>query len=184
MICSAPTIAYGGVIFAGLIAMEMVPSMGECRAPSGNPPLLPPDESADPLLVPGVGAAADRAGLGRAGAAWRWCWRTRRGCSTASICWRAAEPAVRIEWRYARPDWRMMKRILRIALPGVVQRGIPNLANTILMRFMAGYGAAPLAAFSLFGRQTGLLLIPASGLVGAAPAWPRKPLRSAFLPLV
>jgi putative MATE family efflux protein len=78
--------------------------------------------------------------------------------------------AVRISWRYARPDWRMMKRILRIAVPGVVQRGIPNLANTILMRFMAGYGAAPLAAFSLFGRQTGLLLIPASGLVGAAPA--------------
>ena len=77
---------------------------------------------------------------------------------------------MRIEWRYARPDWRMMKRILRIALPGVVQRGIPNLANTILMRFMAGYGAAALAAFSLFGRQTGLLLIPASGLVGAAPA--------------
>jgi Na+-driven multidrug efflux pump len=77
---------------------------------------------------------------------------------------------VRIKRRYARPDRDMIWRILRIAIPGIVQRGIPNLANSILMRFMAGYGAAPLAAFSLFGRQTGLLLSPAAGLAGAAPA--------------
>jgi Na+-driven multidrug efflux pump len=64
----------------------------------------------------------------------------------------------------------MIRRILRIAVPGIAQRGLPNLANTILMRFMAAYGAAPLAAFSLFGRLAGLLLIPAGGLSGATPA--------------
>ena len=35
----APTIAYGRVIFVGLIAMEMVPSMGDMLSSSGNPQL-------------------------------------------------------------------------------------------------------------------------------------------------
>ena len=35
---------------------------------------------------------------------------------------------------------------------------------------MAGYGATPVAAFSLFGRQSGLLLAPAGGLSVTAPA--------------
>jgi Na+-driven multidrug efflux pump len=47
---------------------------------------------------------------------------------------------------------------------------MPNLANTILMRFVAAYGAAPLAAFNLFGRVAMLLLIPCGGLGGAVPA--------------
>ncbi len=64
----------------------------------------------------------------------------------------------------------MMWRILRIAIPGIIQKGIPNLTNSILLRFMAGYGAAPVAVFSLFGRQSSLLLAPAGGLSVTAPA--------------
>ena len=166
----APTIAYGRVIFAGLIAMEMVPSMGNMLSSSGNPQLslqmnlltLFSFLVLEPLLI-GLG-------WGVTGAALALVLANTAGMFYGLYLLSSGRAAVRIAWRYARPDWRMMKRILRIALPGVVQRGIPNLANTILMRFMAGYGAAPLAAFSLFGRQTGLLLIPAGGLSGAAPA--------------
>ena len=166
----APTIAYGRVIFVGLIAMEMVPSMGGMLSSSGNPQLslqmnlltLFSFLVLEPLLI-GLG-------WGVTGAALALVLANTAGMFYGLYLLSSGRAAVRISWRYARPDWRMMKRILRIAVPGVVQRGIPNLANTILMRFMAGYGAAPLAAFSLFGRQTGLLLIPASGLVGAAPA--------------
>jgi putative MATE family efflux protein len=82
----------------------------------------------------------------------------------------SGKAAVRIERRYVRLDWEMTRRILRIAIPGIAQRGLPNLASTILMRLMAAYGAAPLAAFSLFGRLAMLLLIPAGGLSGATPA--------------
>jgi putative MATE family efflux protein len=166
----APTIAYARVIFVGLIAMEMVPSMGGMLSSSGNPQLslqmnlltLFSFLVLEPLLI-GLG-------WGVTGAALALVLANTAGMFYGLYLLASGRAAVRIGWRYARPDWRMMKRILRIALPGVVQRGIPNLANTILMRFMAGYGAAPLAAFSLFGRQTGLLLIPAGGLAGAAPA--------------
>ncbi|MCD6290373.1 MAG: MATE family efflux transporter, partial [Anaerolineae bacterium] len=76
---------------------------------------------------------------------------------------------VRVIRRDLWPDWPMMKRILRIALPSVVQRGMPNLANTIFMRFVAAYGSVPLAAFSLVRRVMTLVLIPCNGLSRAAP---------------
>jgi len=95
--------------------------------------------------------------------------------NTAGMCYglfllASGRAAVRIERCYARPNPVMMWRILRIAIPGIIQKGIPNLTNTIFLRFMAGYGATPVAAFSLFGRQSGLLLAPAGGLSVTAPA--------------
>ncbi len=166
----APTVAYARALFAGLIAMEMVPSMGAMLSSSGNPKLslqmnlltLVSFLVLEPLLIAlgwGVGGAALALVLANAA-----------GMFYGLVLLASGQAAVRIELRYARPDWAMMKRILRIALPGVVQRGMPNLANTILMRFMAMYGAAPLAAFSLLGRLTQMLLVPAGGLSGAAPA--------------
>jgi putative MATE family efflux protein len=166
----APTVAYARVIFAGLIAMEMVPSMGFMLSVSGNPQLslqmnllaLFAFLGLEPLLI-WLGWDVTGAALALVLA------------NTFAMCYglyllASGQAAVRIELRYLRPEWDMMKRILRIALPGIVQRGMPNLANTILMRFMATYGAAPLAAFSLFSRLVQLLLIPSSGLSSAAPA--------------
>lgn len=163
----APTVAYARIIFAGLIAMELVPSMGNMLNCAGNPQLsLQMNLLAlfsflilEPLLI-GLELGVSGAALALALA------------NTAAMCYglyllASGRAAVRIERRYLRPDWEMIRRILRIAVPGIAQRGLPNLANTVLMRFLAGFGAAPLAVFSLFGRIAMLLLIPAGGLAGA-----------------
>jgi putative MATE family efflux protein len=166
----APTAAYARVIFAGLIAMEMVPSMGGMLSASGSPQLslqmnlltLSSFLLLEPLLI--------WLGWDVTGAALAMVLSNTIGMLYGLHLLASGQAAVRIGLRYARPDWDMMKRILRIAVPSVVQRGVPNLANSVLMRFMAGYGAAPLAAYSLFGRLASLLLIPCGGLSGAAPA--------------
>ncbi|MEJ5198720.1 MAG: MATE family efflux transporter [Anaerolineae bacterium] len=163
----APTAAYARAIFAGLIAMELVPSIGNMLNCAGNPQLsLQMNLVAlfsflvlEPLLI-WLGLGVTGAGLALVLA------------NTAAMCYglyllASGRAAVRIERRYLRPDWEMIRRILRIAVPGIAQRGLPNLANTVLMRFLAGFGAAPLAVFSLFGRIAMLLLIPAGGLAGA-----------------
>lgn len=166
----APTIAYARVIFAGLIALEMVPSMGNMLSSSGNPQLslqmnlltLFSFLALEPLLI--------WLGLGVTGAALALVLANTAGMCYGLFLLASGRAAVRIERRYARPDPVMMWRILRIAIPGIIQKGIPNLTNTIFLRFMAGYGATPVAAFSLFGRQSGLLLAPAGGLSVTAPA--------------
>jgi putative MATE family efflux protein len=166
----APTTAYARAIFAGLIAMEMVPSMGNMLSSSGNPQLslqmnlltLFSFLILEPLLI-GLGLGVGGAGLAIVLA-------NTVGMFYGLYLLAGGKAAVRIERRYVRPDWAMIRRILRIAIPGIAQRGLPNLASTILMRLMAAYGPAPLAAFSLFGRLAMLLLIPAGGLSGATPA--------------
>ncbi len=166
----APTMAYARVIFAGLIALEMVPSMGGMLSSSGNPQLslqmnlltLFSFLALEPLLI-GLG-------LGVTGAALSLVLANTAGMCYGLFLLASGRAAVRIERRYARPDLSMMWRILRIAIPGIIQKGIPNLTNSILLRFMAGYGAAPVAVFSLFGRQSSLLLAPAGGLSVTAPA--------------
>jgi Na+-driven multidrug efflux pump len=60
-------------------------------------------------------------------------------------------------------DWEMMKRIVRIALPAVIQRGTPNLAQSILIRIISGYGAATLAAYNIALRVINLANIPSWG---------------------
>ncbi len=166
----APTIAYARPIFAGLIAMEMVPSVGNMLNCAGNPQLslqmnlltLFSFLILEPVLI--------WLGLGVAGAALALALANTAGMCYGLYLLAGGRAAVRLDLRYLRPDWPMIGRILRIAVPGIAQRGLPNLANTILMRLMATYGAAPLAAFSLFGRAAMLLLIPAGGLSGAMPA--------------
>ena len=166
----APTVAYARVIFAGLIAMELVPSMGGMLSSSGSPQLSLQMNLLTLFCFLGLEPFFIWLGWDVAGAALALVLANTAGMVYGLYLLTSGQAAVRIELRYARPDWGMMKRILRIALPGVVQRGMPNLANTILMRFLAAYGAAPLAAFSLFNRLAQLLLVACTGLSRAAPA--------------
>ncbi len=166
----APTTAYARAIFVGLIPIEMVPSVGNMLNCAGNPQLslqmnlltLFSFLLLEPLLI--------WLGLGIGGAGLALALANTIGTLYGFYLLASGRAAVRFELRYLRPDWPMIGRILRIAVPGIAQRGLPNLANTILMRLMATYGVAPLAAFSLFGRAAMLLLIPAGGLSGAMPA--------------
>ena len=82
----------------------------------------------------------------------------------------AGQAPVRIDVRDLRLDFRMMKRILRIAVPGIVQRGTPNLAMSILMRLISSYGAGTLAAWSVVQRVARFVQIPGMGLAFVTPA--------------
>jgi len=64
----------------------------------------------------------------------------------------------------------MVGRILRVALPAVVQRGTPNVANTLLTRMVAASGASTLAAWIVVRRILQFATIPSMGLSRVTPA--------------
>ena len=148
----APSIAYARVIFIGLIAMEMVPSMGAMLNAAGSPQLSLQMNLLNLLTFLALEPLFIWLGWGVSGAALAVVLGNVVGMVYGLYLLATGQASV------------------RIALPGVIQRGMPNLANSILMRFVASYGAAPLAAFNLIGRVAMMILIPCSGLSGATPA--------------
>ena len=82
----------------------------------------------------------------------------------------AGRASARIDVHNLRLDFPMMRRILRVALPAILQRGTPNLAMSLLMRFISSYGAATLAAWVVARRIFSFAQIPSMGLSHVAPA--------------
>ncbi|MDH7487733.1 MAG: MATE family efflux transporter [Anaerolineae bacterium] len=160
---------YARIIFAGLIAMEMVPSVGFMINAAGAPgvmlgmTLLSTGTLlvAEPLLVSWMGLeGAALALIGSNGLGMLW------GLGML-VTGRAP---VRLDLRKVRLDLPMMARILRIALPAVVQRGTPNLTMSLLTRLISSYGAPTLAAWMIVQRIFSFALIPSLGVSGATPA--------------
>ena len=75
-----------------------------------------------------------------------------------------------LDWGDLRLDLPMMRHILRIALPAMLQRGTPNLAMAIFMRLVAGYGAPTLAAWVVVRRIADFSLTPSMALSRAQSA--------------
>ncbi|MBI2506038.1 MAG: MATE family efflux transporter [Candidatus Latescibacteria bacterium] len=67
-----------------------------------------------------------------------------------------------------RPDFPLMERMLRIALPGSLQIGCYGVADILANYFIAGFGTAAVAAFGVAARSTMLLMVIGFGLSGAA----------------
>jgi putative MATE family efflux protein len=162
-------VRYARILFAGLIAMEMVPSMGGMLDTAGAPhvgltmrlwgmlSLL----IGEPLLVRWLGLEGAVLAL--------------VGSNVVGMLWGlgvllSGRAPVRIDLHDLRIDWPMMGRIVRIALPGVLQRGASNLANSVLMRFVAGYGPATLAAWVVVRRIYMFAQIPGMTLARVTPA--------------
>jgi Na+-driven multidrug efflux pump len=137
-------VRYARILFAGLIAMEMVAML-----------------VAEPLLVRWLGLEGAVLAL--------------VGSNTVGMVWGlgvlvAGRAPVRIDVHDLRLDVPMMKRILRIALPAVLQRGTPNLAMSLLMRLISAYGATTLAAWVVAQRIFSFVQIPSMGLARVVPA--------------
>ena len=160
---------YARIIFAGLIAMEMVPSVGGMINAAGAPKVMLSMTLwstgtllvAEPLLVRWLGLEGAALAL--------------IGSNSAGMLWGlgllvAGRAPVRLDLRHLRLDFPMMGRILRIALPAVLQRGTPNLAMSILTRLVSAYGAPTLAAWVIAQRISGFALIPSMGLSRSTPA--------------
>lgn len=162
-------VTYARVIFVGLIALELLPSIGGMLNTSGSPQIrltmtlwmMGAQLLAQPLLVRQyglAGAAAAVVGANAVGVVW--------GLGIL-LCGQAA---VRIDRHNLRIDLPMMVRIVRIALPSVVQRGAPNLANSLLIRLIASYGSPILAAWIVTTRILGVVQVPGTGIAGSAGA--------------
>ena len=162
-------VRYARIIFMGLIAMEMVPSVGGMLNAAGAPQVMlgmvlcstSTLLVAEPLMVRWMGlegAALAMVGSNAVGMLW--------GLGVLV----SGRAPVRLDLRNLRPDLTMMKRILRVALPAVVQRGAPNLAMSLLMRFISWYGAPVLAGWVIVQRVFGFALIPGTSLLSTAPA--------------
>jgi len=163
-------IRYARVIFAGLIAMELVPSVGFMLSAAGDPwvilnmSILSTGSLiiAEPLLVRWIGI--DGAGLALVGS------------NAVAMFWGlglllTGRAPVRIDIRRLRVDLSMMARIIRVTLPAVVQRGTPNLAMSLLTRLVSGYGDTTLAAWVVTRRVLDFAMIPGMGLSRVAPAF-------------
>ena len=162
-------VRYARILFGGLVAMEMVPSLGGMLSGIGAPDVWLGMTTivmgvmlvAEPLLVTWLGLeGAVLALTGAHAVAMVWgLWRLVAG-----------RAPVRIDLRDLRLDLPMMGRVLRIAGPTIIQRGTPNLAMSLLMRFVAGFGAAALAAWVVVGRVFGFAQAPGMALSRISPA--------------
>jgi len=163
-------IRYARVMFAGLIAMEMVPSVGGMLSAAGDPwvilnMVVLSNVSliiAEPLLVRWMGIEGAALAL--------------IGSNAIAMFWGlglllTGRAPVRINIRHLRIDLPMLGRIVKVALPAVVQRGTPNLAMTVLTRLVSGYGDATLAAWVVTRRVLDFAMIPGMGLSRVAPAF-------------
>jgi len=160
---------YARIIFAGLIALEMVPSVGFMINAAGAPQVMLGMTLfstgtllvAEPLLVNWMGLeGAALALVGSNGIGMLW--------GLGHLV--SGRATVRLDLRRLRLDLAMMGRIVRVALPAVLQRGTPNLAMSLLTRLVSAYGAPTLAAWVITRRLFEFALIPSMGLARAAPA--------------
>jgi putative MATE family efflux protein len=166
-------VQYVRVIFIGLIAMEMVPSLAGVFNAAGNPKIslrvnIIMASSFIVLarfLVLGAGRFS---GFGITGAALAPVISNTLGMLYAFYVLLTGRAAARINVHDLTMDRLMFWRIIKIAMPAFIQRGTPNLAGTILMRFISAYGTASLAAYGAFRRAANLALISCPALARAA----------------
>ncbi len=162
-------VRYARILFAGLITMEMVPSVSGMLNAAGAPGVgltmrlwvTVMMVVTEPLLVRWLGLEGAVLAL--------------VGSNAVGMFWGlgvllSGRAPVRIDVRRLRLDLTMMGRILRIAGPGVVQRGTPNLSQSLLMRLISSYGATTLAAWAVAQRVARFAQIPSMGLAFATPA--------------
>ena len=166
------SVAYCRVVFAGLLFMEMLPTMNGVIRGAGHPSTLRSNlvnvavmAIAEPVLVLGLGPVP---ALGVAGAAWAVVLGSVAGVLVQLVILVRGSAGVAIHLSDARPDLGTMRRILRIAMPTALQRLSPNLANAVLLRIIAGLGTDVLGAYSVVSRLFGFLQCLSVGIGNAA----------------
>lgn len=166
-------VAYCRVIFAGLLFMEMLPTMNGVIRGAGHPEYTLRSNVAnvgvmalaEPLLVLGLGPVP---ALGVAGAGWAVVLGSVAGIAVQLFILVRGSAGVTIRLADARPDLPTMGRILKVALPTAAQRFSPNLANAVLLRLVAGLGTDVLSAYSVVSRLFGFLQCLSMGIGNAA----------------
>jgi putative MATE family efflux protein len=166
---------YTRILMLGLVAMEMVPSIGFMLVAAGNPQLSLQVNFlvsvirvlGEPFLVLGLGGFA---GLGITGAALALVTANVAGMIYALYLLLTRQASAWIDIHNLGLNWPIMKRILLLALPATLQKGTPNLAQNILLRLMSAYGTVPLATYNVLRGIFNLALLPGMGVARSAAA--------------
>jgi len=118
----------------------------------------------DPLLIFGIGPFPR---LEVAGAAWATSISRFFGMTIALIFLFMKKTHLHIKWEGFRFDFDIVKRLLKIGLPGSLQMMLRSMSGIIMMGIVAGYGTFALAAFGIGIRIDMLVMMPGFGLAGA-----------------
>jgi len=167
-------VRYARVLFVGLWAMELIPSMSALFRGAGSAEwafrinLVATGTTffLQPLLIQGWGPLSSS---GVRGAAWAQVLGNVAGVVLQQYVLLTGRARIRIRLDDVGVDRRMMGRILRIALPTAVERFMPNLARTITLGLVATWGVATLAGYNVTTRIFGLTMMASMGLGGVAP---------------
>jgi len=167
-------VQYARLLFVGLWAMELIPSMAGPLRGAGSAEwafrisLLATGAIflLQPLLILGWGTLP---ALGVRGAALAQVLGNAVAVVLQQYVLLSGRARVRIRLAELGFDWRMMGRVLRLALPAAVERFMPNLAQTIMLALVAAWGTATLAGYNVTTRVFSLTMMAGMGLGGVAP---------------
>jgi putative MATE family efflux protein len=162
-------IRYARIIFIGLVALELVPSMGFMLNAAGAPQVM----LGMTLLSTGTLIILEPPlvnWFGIEGAALAMVLSNTVGMLYGLTILLTGRAPVRLDLRNLRLDLPIMTRIVRVSVPAVVLRGAPNLALLLLTRFAAWYGASVLAAWIIVQRVYQFATIPSQGVSRTTPA--------------
>jgi putative MATE family efflux protein len=73
---------------------------------------------------------------------------------------RTAEGAYRLDARRMRIDGRILARILRIGVPAGLQHTMMGISNLVVQSFINALGTAVMAAWNVFGKMDGIIILP------------------------
>ena len=166
-------IAYLRVLLWGLFFMECMPTLNGVIRGSGRPEFTLRITiisrvaffALEPVLALGWGPVPP---MGVIGVAWAEMLASVVGVAGQAVMLLSGRGCLTLHLADLRPDWPMMRRILRIAIPNSAQRFSPNLANALFMRLVAGLGDAVLAGYSIFAQVQIFVQGPVQGLQSAA----------------
>ncbi len=111
----------------------------------------------DPIFIFGWGPVP---AMGVAGAAYA---TVLCNCfNVAYLLWRCTRGDLRLHLRlqHFRPQWGMLRRITRLALPNSLQYGLETVTALAMMRIVAGHGDLIIAAYTIGIRLDLLVLLP------------------------
>jgi putative MATE family efflux protein len=163
------------VIFGGLFFTECLPTLTSVIRGAGHPEQTLRVNALsvvvlmllDLLLLSGFGPLP---ALGVIGAGWASVLSCAAGVAAQYVVLRRGVAGVSLHLADARPDWAMMRRILRLALPVSLQRFAPNLGAAVvtwLINTLGTNGAAVLTAYSVVSQLNALLSGPSQGVANA-----------------
>lgn len=75
---------------------------------------------------------------------------------------------VRMQLRYFRPQWKVIRRIYRVALPSIVMQGIGVAMLLGVNWVLSAYGSIAAAVFNVYYKCQSLVFMPAFGITHAA----------------